>query len=240
MTESVESTAPPSLWEDFLDIFYAPRSVFERRRGAGYGLVLLILTVVLTALFFASMGPLADAYAAEFRRGMEGAGAAGQQMTAEQLAQAERVGTIFGTLAMLIGFPLGVIIIGFFLWALGKMFGFVGTVSAAILIVTYAQFPRLVQSVVMLLQGLILNPDSLAATTFGPARFMDPESASALMLAMMMRLDLFYIWSTALIAIGAEVIGRIPRSKAILLAVLVWVVGAIPTVLGALASGAAG
>ena len=92
----------------------------------------------------------------------------------------------------------------------------------------------------MLLQGLILNPDSLAATTFGPARFMDPESASALMLAMMMRLDLFYIWSTALIAIGAEVIGRIPRSKAILLAVLVWVVGAIPTVLGALASGAAG
>ena len=240
MTESVETTARASLWEDFLDIFYAPRSVFERRKGAGYALVLLIITLVLTALFFASMGPLADAYSAEFRRGMEGAGGAGQEMTAEQMAQVERFGSIFGTLAVLIGFPLGVIIIGFVLWALGKMFGFAASVSAAILVVTYAQFPRLLQSVVMLLQGLILNPDSLAATTLGPARFVDPESASALTLAMLMRLDLFYIWSTALIAIGAEVIGRVPRSKAILLAVLVWVVGAIPTLLGALAGGAAG
>ena len=236
-TAESPAAAPTSLWEDFLDIFYAPRQVFERRRGAGYGLLLLILTLIVTALFFASQGPLAEAYAAEFRRGMANAGAAGQEMTAQQMEQAQRMGTIFGTLAVLIGFPLSVVIIGFVLWALGKLFGFAASISAAILVVTYAQFPRLLQSVAALVQGLMLNPESLAATSLGPARFVDPDTASAMLLATLMRLDLFYIWSTALIALGARVIGRVPGAQAIILAVLVWVVGALPTLAGAMFSG---
>src|SRR5690606_15531951 len=88
-------------------------------------------------------------------------------------------------------FPLGVVASGIVLWGLGKLFGFAAGVSAAILVVTYAQFPRLLQSVAALLQGLLMNPESLAATSLGPARFLDPEAASAPLLASLMRLDLF-------------------------------------------------
>lgn len=236
MNEPTLQEAPPgartSVWEDFIDIFYAPRQVFERRRGAKYGLVLLVLTILVTVLFFASQGPLADAYAAEFQRGMENAS---QQMTAEQMEQAQRMGSIFGTIAVLIGFPIGVLLIGLVLWGLGKMFGFAATASMAILIVTYAQFPRVLQSIVMVLQGLFMNAESLAALTLGPARFLDPDTTSALAMAMLMRLDVFYIWSTVLIAIGAQVIGRVPKAQSYLLAALVWVVGALPSVVGALA-----
>src|SRR5690606_22175294 len=211
------AAAPASLLEELLGSFYAPRQELERRRTAGYGLLLLTLTLQVTALFIASLSPRGDAYAAEFSRGMQNAGPAGQEMSPEQMEQAQRMGSIFGTLAVLIFFPLGVVISGVVLWGLGKLFGFAAGVSAAILVVTYAQFPRLLQSVVALLQGLLLNPESLAATSLGPARFVDPESASAALLANLMRLDLFYIWSTALIALGARVIGRVPTVQAVIL-----------------------
>src|SRR5690606_25497913 len=54
-------TSPPevvhgeaSLWEDFVDIYYAPRQVFERRvEGGRWGIVLLIVTAVMALLYFA-------------------------------------------------------------------------------------------------------------------------------------------------------------------------------------------
>jgi hypothetical protein len=232
MTEATTQDAPPqesaSLWEDFIDIFYAPRQVFERRRYAKFGLLLFILTLLATALFVAMQGPLADAFAAEFQRGMQRAGNQAPEMSAEQAATAQRMGRIFGTLAILIAFPVGVMLTGVALWLAGKLFDFAGTIGMAILIIAYAQFPRMLQSVLMLVQGLISEPDSLAAVSIGPARFFDAGTTSPFGMAMLMRLDLFYIWSTILIAIGAQVIGRVPRTQSYILAVIVWLVGALP------------
>jgi len=235
LLQEAPTAARTSIWEDFIDIFYAPRQVFERRRGAKFGLVLLIITLLVTVLFFASQGPLADAYTAEFQRGMQNAGPADQQMSPEQMEQMRRMGTIFGTIAVLVAFPIGVFLIGAALWALGKLFGFAAGVGMAVLIVTYAQFPRVLQSIVMILQGLFMDVESLAATTFSPARFLDPDTTSAVMITFLMRVDLFYLWSTILIAIGAQVIGRVPRAQSYILAALIWVVGAIPALAGALA-----
>lgn len=238
MTETTTATpaaeAPTSLWEDFIDIFYAPREVYARRSQARFGIVLLILTLLVTALFFASQGPLADAFAAEMRRAIERGPGGGQQMNAEQMATARRMGAIFGTLGLLVFFPVGVMVTGLVLWSVGKLFDFAATVGLAILIVTYAQFPRILQSVTGLLQGIFLDPDSLAAISVGPARFFDPATASPALMAMLMRADTFFIWSTILIAIGAQVIGKVPKAQSYVLAVLVWLVGAIPTVVPAL------
>jgi len=235
-TSTAPAAAPASLWEDFIDILYAPTEVFNRRRNAGFGLVLLIVVVLIALLFFASQGPLSDAMAAEFRRAMERGGQSGP-MSAEQQAQAQRMGQIFGMAAMVIGYPIAILVTGLLLWAIGKAFGFVGTAGMAILVVTYAQVPRILQTAAGLLQGLLLNPQSLAATAMGPARFVDPETTSAVLLALLMRLDVFYIWSTILIAIGAHVVGRVPKGQAYLLAAIIWIVGAIPTVLPALLQG---
>jgi hypothetical protein len=43
----------------------------------------------------------------------------------------------------------------------------------------------------------------------------------------------FTIWVTILLAIGLAVVGRIPRSRAAIAGVLVWVLGAIPLLLQA-------
>jgi hypothetical protein len=232
-TDAPSTEAPPSLWEDFIDIFYAPREVFARRRNAGFGIVLLILTLLLTVLFFASQGPLGDAMAAEFRRGMERSGATAPQMTPEQAANAQRMGAIFGTLGMLIAFPIGVALIGLAVWALGKAVGSVATAGMSILIVTYAAFPKVPQMVSGLVQGLLFRPDTLAGTLLGPGRFLDPDTASPLLMALLMRVDVFYVWSTVLIAIGLQVIGKVPAAQAYLVAIAVWFVGALPAVVGA-------
>jgi ABC-type transport system involved in cytochrome c biogenesis permease component len=47
----------------------------------------------------------------------------------------------------------------------------------------------------------------------------------------------FTIWVTVLLAIGLHVVGKIPKQQAAIAAVIVWVVGALPALLGALRGG---
>ena len=47
------------------------------------------------------------------------------------------------------------------------------------------------------------------------------------------RVDVFTIWVTVLLAIGLSVTGKIPRQRAAIAAVIMWLVGALPTVLQA-------
>jgi VanZ family protein len=53
-------------------------------------------------------------------------------------------------------------------------------------------------------------------------------------IALLGRIDLFTIWVTVLLAIGLAVVARIPRSRAAIAAVVVWVIGTLPALLGAL------
>ena len=52
-----------------------------------------------------------------------------------------------------------------------------------------------------------------------------------------LRLDVFMIWSTILIAIGLQVVGRVRKGPSFVVAALVWLLGAIPTVLPVLLRG---
>lgn len=226
---------PASRWEDFLDILYAPAAVFERRRGSGFGWALVAVTVLMAILFYASQGPLEPAFSADFRRAMETSDA--PRMTGAQAAAAERMAGTFGLLAVAIGFPIGVLLIGAVLWLVGKAFGSVATYGMAALVATYSQVPRLLQQVAALLQGLLLDDaalDSYWRVSVGPARFFDPDTTSVAMLALLGRFDLFVLWSTVLLAIGLAVVGRISRGEAAVAAAVVWVLGVAPALLGAL------
>jgi hypothetical protein len=46
--------------------------------------------------------------------------------------------------------------------------------------------------------------------------------------------DVFTIWETVLLAIGLEVTGKVSKSNAYLAAAIVWFIGALPALLGAL------
>ena len=64
MSATAAPAKPASLWEDFIDIFYAPTSVFARRREGKFGLALLVYVILATAVFSTArpmMQPIFDA-----------------------------------------------------------------------------------------------------------------------------------------------------------------------------------
>ena len=235
----VESTpAPPPLWEDFVDIFYAPSRVYARRGAGRWGVPLLVLVAAMTLLFFASQNVLAPAVQAEMTRALQSRG-----LSAEQMEGARRTAGLFGALGFLVAFPLGVVLTGVLLWAVGKLFGSAATLPVAVTIAVYAQFPRILGQVIAVFQGLFMDPSSLDSVydvSLSPARFLDAAAAAPALVAALGRLDLFTLWATLLLGIGLHVLGRVPRAQAFVAAVVVWLLAALPAVGGALASGAGG
>jgi hypothetical protein len=234
------SSEKASLWEDFVDIFYAPSSVFARRSDGKFGMPLLLLIVVGTVLFFVTKNAMQPIMDAEFARQTAAAMRKNPSITAEQMASSrgffETIQPIFFAVAL----TISVFGTGLVLWLVGKLFDAKTSVAAAIMIATYSEVPRLVQILVNAAQALFMSPEKLNAinsVAFNPARFMDPDSTSAVLIALASRIDLFTIWVTVLLAIGIHVVGKIPKQQAAIVAALTWVVGALPAVLGALRAG---
>jgi hypothetical protein len=135
--------------------------------------------------------------------------------------------------------PVGMFLTGLVLWLVGKLFDAKESLAAAIMVAAYAFVPRILEGVLAGVQGLLLDPASLNGRfklSLGLGRFLDPDTASPVLLALLGRVDVFTIWVTVLLAIGLSVTGRIPRSRAAAAAAIVWVCGAIPQLMGALRS----
>ncbi|MEJ7812125.1 MAG: YIP1 family protein [Gemmatimonadaceae bacterium] len=238
-----ESTPAPkraSVWEDFVDIFASPSEVFARRQNGGFALPLLVLTLAMTALFFGTRSLLTPIFDAESSRQIAVAMKANPQMTQEQAqgmrGMTERMGGIFGGIAVLVIIPLTVLLIGVNTWISGKPFGSVQTIRSAFVVATYSYFPKLIESVVSGIQGLLLDEGqmtSLHSIKLGITRFMDPDAAPVLT-AFLGRLDLFTIWVTILIGIGLRITGKLTAAQAAGAAVLVWLLGSLPALLSGL------
>lgn len=229
-----------SLWEDFVDIFYAPSSVFARRADGKFGLPLLFLIVVGTVLFFLTKNAMQPIMDAEFARQTAAAMRRNPNITAEQIASGRGFFETLAPFFFAIGLTLGVFGTGVVLWLVSKLFDAKESVAAAIMIATYSEVPRIVQIVVNAAQALFMSPEKLNAINsvgFNPARFMDPDHASAVAIALAARFDLFTIWITVLLGIGIYVVGKVTKQQAAIIAVVTWVAGALPAVLGALRQG---
>lgn len=244
MTTSADAENVPapraSIWEDFVDIFVSPASVFERRRAGKFGIPLLVFLVVFGALSFASAGALGQAQAADSRRVMERLAAENPQMREAMQQSGASAGApnpIVSSLAGMAMMAVGIFLAGLFTWIIGKLFGATASVGLVVMIVTYAQFPRILQQIVMIVQGFLLDPSQLTSmfrVSTSPARFMDPDTTAMPMLIAASRLDPFLLWSTALIAIGLYVIGGLSKAEAAAVAVIIWVLGTLPILLPAL------
>jgi hypothetical protein len=146
----------------------------------------------------------------------------------------------FAPIFFAIGLTVSIFGTGLVLWLVGKLFDANESVAAAIMIATYSEVPRLVQILTNAAQGLIMSPEklnSMNSVGFNLARFMDPDHASAVMIALASRVDLFTIWVTVLLAIGLHVVGKIPKQQAGIAAGITWLVGALPAVFGAIRAG---
>ena len=235
-----EEPGRAGLWEDFVDIFYAPSSVFARRSEGKFGMPLLFLVLVGTVLFFLTKNAVQPIMDAEFTRQTAAAMRNNPNVTAEQAASSRGFFEMLSPIFFAVGITLSIIGTGFVLWLVGKLFDAKESVAAAIMIATYSEVPRLVQVLTNAAQALVMSPEklnSLNAVGFNLARFMDPDNTSQVLIALASRVDLFTIWITVLLAIGLHVVGKIPKQQAGIAAAITWVVGALPALLGALRAG---
>lgn len=228
---------PASLWEDFIDIFVSPSEVFERRRDSGFLVPLLVLVVLMTLLFIIGKPVLSSVFDAEYARGAAAAMRHNPQITQEQMEKGRAMTEKFQVVGVVFFSFVAPLLLGVVVWAVGKFFDARESIGAACMIATYAFFPRVLESLVNIAQGYFLDPAALNGRyrlTLGAGRFLDPDTASPILLAVIGRIDLFTVWVTILIAIGLSVVGRIPRSRAAIAAVIIWIVGMLPGLLGAL------
>ncbi len=231
---------PASVWADFLEIFYAPAEVFARRRDdPKFGLALLVLVAAVLVTYFATRGAMEPIFDAEIHRGMAAAVRANPQLTTEQTERFMETARKFLPVNLTLFVLFVPFLLGVLLWLAGKVVEARQTLTQAVMVATYAYFPRLLEAIVNALQALVLPDERLVSrysVTLGPGRFLDPDSQQ-LLLSIVGRLDLFTLWVTALLAIGLSVTGRIPRGRAAIAAALVWVVGGLFGVWGAVRAG---
>jgi hypothetical protein len=231
--------AKAGLWEDFVDIFYTPSSVFARRSEGKFGLALLFLVIVGTVLFFVTKNAMQPIFDAEFTRQTAAAMRKNPNITAEQMASMRNFSDMFGPVIFAVILTISVFGTGLILWLVGKLFDAKESVGAAIMIATYSEVPRIVQILTNAAQGLIMAPEKLNAANsvgFNLARFMNPDTASPFIIALGARVDVFTIWVTVLLAIGLHIVGKVPKQQAYIAAALTWVIGALPALFGALRS----
>lgn len=227
---------PASRWEDFIDIFYAPSAVFARRAESGFFIPMLVVTLITGIIFIVNSGVLAPIMDAETARAVAAMQRKGVTLTQEQLDSMRSMQEKLSKVAVFIFLPVGIFFSGLLLWVFGKFVDARQTLGQALMVSSYAFVPKIVEGVVTAVQGLIMDPASLNGRyriSLGLGRFLDPDTASPMLLALVGRLDVFTIWVTVLLAIGLAVTGRIPRSRAAIAAALVWLAGALPGVLQA-------
>lgn len=231
---------PASRWEDFIDIFYAPSSVYERRAHSGFGIPMLVVTVLVGAIALANMGVMQPIMDAEFTRATAAAMKQNPQLTPEMMEKGRAIGATLAKIGAFVYMPIAMFLTGLALWVIGKFFDAKESLAAAIMVASYAYVPRILENVLNGVQGLLMDPaklDGRYRLSLGLGRFLDPNTASPMLLALLGRVDLFTIWVTVLLAIGLSVTGKIPRSKAAMAVVLVWIAGALPALLGAARQG---
>lgn len=226
-------------WEDFMDIVYAPASVFARRATSGFGVPMLVVTVLLALSFVVNRGVLQPIMDAEFTRGAAAAMRKDPRVTMEQMAGFRTMIEKFAVLFAIIGPPVVILCVGLALWVAGKLVEARQSLGAALMVASYAYVPRVIASIVGGVEGLVMDPASLDGqyrVSIGPGRFLDPDATAPLVMGLLGRLDVFTLWTTVLLAIGLSVTGGIPRRQAAMAAAIVWFLGAVPGLLSALRS----
>ncbi len=239
MTEPTLTPAVPnaSLWEDFIDIFTSPSAVFRRRENSGFGVPLLVLTVIFAILVFGTKPLVQPAVDAEIARGIAHAMKQHPEITAAQMQQQQAMGDKVGTYFVIIAIPIMAMLTGLVLWLVGKIFDSKQTASQGLMVATYAFFPKILASLAGALIAYLSNParlNGLARLSVGLGALLDPDKTSPVVMALLARVDVFTIWETILLAIGLQVTGKVSKSNAWLAAAIVWFIGALPGLLGAL------
>lgn len=231
---------PAPLWEDFIDIFYAPSTVYERRRDANPWPMILLITALITLISVLTFNSLAPVYESEIRTQFTKMMAANPQMTSDMVDSQVKIQMFFRRWGGVF-FIVGVLLMSLVVWLLGRITGAKElTYTRSMVVFTWASIVAVVSMLVLGIQGLVLDVSTITSLDklgLSPARFMEKDTPSAFVYGMVKALDPFAIWSAILMGIGVRVTGRGTKNTAIAFAATWIIVAAL--IMGAFAARAA-
>ncbi len=238
MTSKAASEGPPSVWEDLLEIFYAPRAVFERRRETpAFGLALVAFVVAAVALAIAFRSLMDPIFDAEFKRGMAQAMQQNPKLTEAQMLKGKEFFEKFSVLIIGVSSLVIPLLLGLTVWLVGQVVGATTQVGQAMMIGVYGYFPRILENLIGAAQLVVLPDDAITSrysVTLGIGRFLDVAHANPIVLALLGRVDLFTLWITVLLAVGLAVTGRLSKEQTAAAGAMLWIAGALWPLWGAL------
>jgi hypothetical protein len=220
------AATPASRWEDFMDIFYAPTSVYERRQSQSPWPTIFIVTVLLTLVTVLTFNALSPVVETELRQAMAKAMAKTPQMTsdmADKSVSFSMIGRKWGVVL----FPIGALISALFVWIVARILGAKETYQGALVVVAYSSIIAIVQAIVVGAQALVMNVSNLTSLdqlSLSAARFADKATMSPALYTVLKQVDVFGIWGLIITAIGVRVTAKTTRDRAIAFAVVWWVV----------------
>ena len=232
-------TEKASVIEDFIDIFYAPSKVFERRRDGQFGLALLLLFLLAIVLYFATRSVMEPVYDVMLDQQLAIMRKQQPGMNEAQLSAGRAILEKTFMIGPIVGIVVIVFIVGLVLWLVGKLFDSKQTFGQAVMVSTYAQVPRFVLgSMVSAVIALIVGREGITSpysVSLGLGRFF--TDSSFLVQTAFNRVELFTLWATFLLGLGLAITGRIPKRQAFTAAAIVWALGTVMAVVQALRAG---
>lgn len=228
---AVAAPEAASRWEDFVDILFSPGEVYERRAGESWLKPFLILSAVSVILYYLLMPVTGVLLEAAMREG------APPEATAAQTDQMLNVMRWAGGIMVPFGYAFMIAVFAVGIKLLSSLLEPTASWRQSFLIPTYAMFIAVPQAIILALLVFVKSRGdgdfSAADASFGVLRLAGGD-LDPVVKALLARFDLFAIWTCVLIAIGLIHVVRMPRDKAIITAAVVWVLAALPAVVGAL------
>jgi hypothetical protein len=228
-TVPVAPAKPAALWEDFIEIFTSPSTVFERRRDANPWPMLLIIAALMGVITYISYNSLQGVYDAEMRAQFTAAMAKNPQITQDMVDTQVKVGMGMRRFGGFL-FPVGVLLISLVVWLLGRICGAKElTYTRSMVVVTWASIIGVVGMLLLLIQGLVMDVSAITTMDklgLNAARFVDKSTMSAALYGVLKAIDVFAIWSAIVMAIGVRVVGRGTKNTQWAFAAT-WIIGSI-------------
>lgn len=233
MTSPEGSIAAPKqggLFEDLIEVLYAPGKVFDRTRATKafkYALVTAVIALVVAVATKNLLMPWLDAQA---ELSIKMAAAKGKPIP-DNAAASMRSFTAWG---IIVGAPMtmliGPYINALFLLIGGKLMNARLTYQQAATIAVLGGVPRVLAWLAMPVQAILLDGSkarSIADLSLGPARFVDPDKLSPTILTLLGNLDIFRLWQIALTVVGVAVVARVTKGTALVVVIIMIGVGAM-------------
>ena len=237
-TQTVEQpqAQQAALWEDFVDIFFSPGELFRRRANAGFGLAFLVLAAVCVILYYV-FPTVSHAFAES-------------QITAQLAKNPERAAALqarggdpaagwkfFGAFVP-VGMLVAVLMTAFFTWLGAKVASVPLRFKQSMTLNTWAAYVVIPQLVIVSVLALLkVNRgealDGVKDRSLGVLRLMDTANTPDWLVGLLSRLDVIAIWQLVLTAIAVAAITKTTKGNAYLVAVITWLLLAIPMMLAA-------